>query len=107
VFDDISWKQIKLLQIIVCISAITAIDEKANVLTGIRAVPNVGANVGTTGGINSAILRYTGASIGDPTTTQTPSVMPLLEVNLQVSHTRNSYEMVPHFISSPLFPPRL
>jgi hypothetical protein len=84
VFDD-SWKPIKLLQIIVCISAIAAVDEKANVLTGIRAAPDVGANVGTTGGINSAILQYTGAPAGDPTTTQTPSVMPLEEVNLQVS----------------------
>jgi len=33
-------------------------------------------------GLNSAILRYAGAPIADPTTTQTPSVNPLLETSL-------------------------
>ncbi|KAJ7064361.1 laccase [Mycena amicta] len=43
------------------------------------------ANSGTQGfdnGINSAILRYSGAAIQDPVTTQTTSVIPLNEVNL-------------------------
>ncbi|KAI0362952.1 laccase [Pilatotrama ljubarskyi] len=47
----------------------------------IRANPNVGT-VGFDGGINSAILRYSGAPAIEPTTTQTPSVIPLVETNL-------------------------
>ena len=47
----------------------------------IFAIPNVGT-VTTTGGLNSAILRYIGAPNADPTTTvQTPS-NPLVETNL-------------------------
>ncbi|KAF5356721.1 hypothetical protein D9757_012523 [Collybiopsis confluens] len=38
----------------------------------VRANPNVG-NTGFTGGINSAILRYNGAPVTDPTTTSTSS----------------------------------
>jgi iron transport multicopper oxidase len=51
----------------------------------IRAVQRPGADGGPpgfVGGINSAILRYTGAPEVDPTTTQTPSVIPLNEGNL-------------------------
>nr|QBH72619.1 laccase [Trametes versicolor] len=47
----------------------------------IRANPSFG-NVGFTGGINSAILRYDGAAAIEPTTTQTTSTEPLNEVNL-------------------------
>ncbi|TDL26568.1 Cu-oxidase-domain-containing protein [Rickenella mellea] len=36
----------------------------------IRAAPNVGTNT-FTGGLNSAILRYTGAAVANPTSTQT------------------------------------
>lgn len=53
----------------------------------IRAAPQDessggGAPGGFAGGINSAILRYAGAPVADPTTAQTPSVLPLLETNL-------------------------
>lgn len=41
-----------------------------------------GAPQGFNGGINSAILRYAGALPVDPTTSQTPSIEPLLETNL-------------------------
>jgi FtsP/CotA-like multicopper oxidase with cupredoxin domain len=47
----------------------------------IRALANTpGANF--TGGLNSAILRYSGAPSGDPTTNNSKAVMPLLEQNL-------------------------
>lgn len=51
----------------------------------IRALTSSGNGVLPTsfaGGINSAILRYKGAWIADPTSLQTPSVMPLVEANL-------------------------
>ncbi|TEB22071.1 laccase 2 precursor [Coprinellus micaceus] len=47
----------------------------------VRANPNIGTT-GFDGGLNSAILRYTGAANVDPTTTQTPNSAPLLETNL-------------------------
>nr|AAB63444.1 phenoloxidase [Trametes sp. I-62] len=47
----------------------------------VRANPSFG-NVGFSGGINSAILRYAGAPAIEPTTNQTTSVIPLNEVNL-------------------------
>ena len=46
----------------------------------IRALPNIGSQ-GFVGGLNSAILRYWGAHIADPTTTSTIS-NPLVETNL-------------------------
>ena len=52
----------------------------------IRAEQRPGADGGPTGfagGINSAILRYAGAPKVDPTTTQIPSVIPLVEANLR------------------------
>ena len=57
----------------------------------IRANPNNG-NTGFTDGINSAVLRYIGASVDtDPTTTQTTS-NPLLEQDL---HPFNTSDVVP------------
>ncbi|KAJ6560258.1 laccase [Mycena capillaripes] len=47
----------------------------------IRSVPNFG-DASFTGGVNSAILRYTHAPISDPTTTNTTSTKPLLETDL-------------------------
>lgn len=47
----------------------------------IRANPDVGTT-GFAGGINSAILRYAGAPVADPTSTQTPNSAPMLETNL-------------------------
>ncbi|KAF8327832.1 laccase [Amanita rubescens] len=47
----------------------------------IRADPNVGTT-GFTNGLNSAILRYAGALIADPTTNQTTSVNSLVETSL-------------------------
>ncbi|TDL19075.1 laccase [Rickenella mellea] len=47
----------------------------------IRANPNLGTT-GFDGGINSAILRYSGADAVDPTTNQTTSVEPLNETDL-------------------------
>jgi iron transport multicopper oxidase len=47
----------------------------------IRADPNVGAT-GFSGGINSAVLRYLGAAVEDPTTTQATPAALLLEQNL-------------------------
>src|SRR6266436_4510075 len=41
-----------------------------------------GGPTGFAGGINSAILRYSGAPNADPTTSQTQSVIPLNEANL-------------------------
>nr|AEL16568.1 laccase [Cerrena sp. CTL-2011] len=47
----------------------------------IRANPNVGTP-GFTGGINSAILRYNGAAVVEPTTSQTDPKKPLRESEL-------------------------
>lgn len=48
----------------------------------IRANPNVGTT-GFDGGINSAILRYSGSNVtADPTTNQTTSVIPMAETDL-------------------------
>ncbi|KAH0826913.1 laccase [Lanmaoa asiatica] len=47
----------------------------------VRALPNI-AGATFSGGTSSAILRYSGAASQDPTTNQTPSVLPLLEPNL-------------------------
>ncbi|KAF7360073.1 Laccase A [Mycena venus] len=47
----------------------------------IRTVAN-GGTAGFDNGINSAILRYTGANETDPTTTQTTSTKPLVETDL-------------------------
>ena len=47
----------------------------------IRANPNLGTT-GFVGGINSAILRYEGAPVAEPTTNQTVSVKPLNEPDL-------------------------
>lgn len=48
----------------------------------VRAEPNFGTT-GFVGGVNSAILRYIGAPIQDPTTTQTPNSNPLNEASLR------------------------
>ncbi len=54
--------------------------------TGIRSLPDRGVGSNTfNGGLNSAILRYAGAPIQDPTTTSSVS-NPLVETNL---HVRN------------------
>ncbi|KAI0771658.1 laccase B [Trametes elegans] len=47
----------------------------------IRAIPNTG-DVDTTGGVNSAILRYSGAAEIEPTTNATTSTSPLVETDL-------------------------
>lgn len=47
----------------------------------IRASPNLGS-ASTDDGINSAILRYAGAAVADPTTTQSTSTAPLAEWDL-------------------------
>lgn len=47
----------------------------------IRSAPNNGPQ-GFTGGVNSAILRYVGGTVADPTTPQVTSINPLLETNL-------------------------
>ncbi|OJT07652.1 Laccase-5 [Trametes pubescens] len=47
----------------------------------IRAIPNVGTT-DTTGGVNSAILRYDTAEEIEPTTNATTSVIPLAETDL-------------------------
>ncbi|KAJ7131857.1 laccase [Mycena crocata] len=47
----------------------------------IRTVAN-GGTAGFDNGINSAILRYSGATVADPTTTVTTSTNPLVETNL-------------------------
>jgi iron transport multicopper oxidase len=47
-----------------------------------RANPDARGLPGFDGGRNSAILRYAGAPIADPTTTQTPNVRPLKETDL-------------------------
>ena len=46
-----------------------------------RANPDIGTT-GFANGINSAILRYAGAPDAEPTTTQSTSVIPLVETNL-------------------------
>ncbi|KAJ7098631.1 laccase lcc5 [Mycena belliarum] len=48
----------------------------------IRSVPNFG-DTSFTGGVNSAILRYSGAKNSDPKTANTTSVKPLLETDLK------------------------
>jgi iron transport multicopper oxidase len=49
----------------------------------IRAQPSPPTGIpGFDGGRNSAILRYAGAPASDPTTSMTPSVNPLREINL-------------------------
>ncbi|KAG6335799.1 hypothetical protein ID866_3295 [Astraeus odoratus] len=47
----------------------------------IRALPST-VNATFAGGLNSAILRYKGAPVAEPTTNKTESVMPMLETNL-------------------------
>ena len=47
----------------------------------IRANPDIGTT-GFANAINSAILRYAGAPDAEPTTTQSTSVIPLVETNL-------------------------
>ncbi|KAJ7688671.1 laccase 5 [Mycena rosella] len=47
----------------------------------IRSVPNFG-DTSFTGGVNSAILRYSGAAASDPKIQNTTSVQPLLETDL-------------------------
>nr|AFI41890.1 laccase 3 [Steccherinum murashkinskyi] len=49
----------------------------------IRAKPNGGADTSFNGGLNSAILRYVGAPVAEPTTTAGPDNTPLNEVNLR------------------------
>jgi iron transport multicopper oxidase len=49
----------------------------------IRADPDARGLPGFDGGRNSAILRYNGAPVADPTTTQTPNVRPLRETDLR------------------------
>lgn len=51
---------------------------------GIRANPNKGTP-GFDGGLNSAILRYSGAAETDPTTAQPTYLIPMNEVDLHVS----------------------
>lgn len=47
----------------------------------VRANPSRG-DAGFAGGLNSAILRYAGAPVADPTTSQEPNSNPMLEQNL-------------------------
>ncbi|KAL0954402.1 hypothetical protein HGRIS_003386 [Hohenbuehelia grisea] len=47
----------------------------------IRANPNIGTT-GFAGGLNSAILRYAGATVADPTSSQSPNSSPLQETSL-------------------------
>lgn len=54
-----------------------------NLVLGIRALPNRRGDT-TNHGINSAILRYAGAKIADPTTRNTGGKLPLVETNLHV-----------------------
>lgn len=50
----------------------------------VRAQPNAGrGSQGFASGINSAILRYAGAPIEDPSTQLSPSTLPLLEYDLR------------------------
>ena len=57
--------------------------DDTDLASGIRALPNR-ANDTTDNGINSAILRYAGAKISDPTTQNTSGKLPLVETNLHV-----------------------
>jgi iron transport multicopper oxidase len=50
----------------------------------IRANPNNGASQGFANGINSAILRYSGVTAAEPTTTQDTPQAPLAETALVV-----------------------
>ncbi|KAG6872384.1 hypothetical protein C0995_010136 [Termitomyces sp. Mi166 len=54
--------------------------DSIQIYAGIRANPSVGT-IGFLGGLNSAILRYSGAPIADPTTVYIPT-NPLQETNL-------------------------
>jgi iron transport multicopper oxidase len=47
----------------------------------IRTLPDVSNTLGFAGGVNSAILRYVGAPVADPTTTQSPSLHPYSEAD--------------------------
>jgi iron transport multicopper oxidase len=49
----------------------------------LRANPSARGLPGFDGQCNLAILRYAGAPVADPTTTQTPNLRPLNETNLQ------------------------
>ncbi|KAF8196131.1 yellow laccase [Pholiota molesta] len=49
----------------------------------VRALPNFGGPSGFTDGVNSAILRYTGTAVADPTTPQVTSTQPMNEWELQ------------------------
>ena len=48
----------------------------------IRSLPSSSTTVGFDGGVNSAILRYTGAPVADPITTETTAQNPFVETNL-------------------------
>jgi len=48
----------------------------------IRSLPSNSATTGFDGGVNSAILRYIGAPVADPITTNTQAQIPLVETNL-------------------------
>jgi len=69
---------------------ITTVSQQRTSLTyidptsGIRALPNSRPNPTTDNGLNSAILRYAGAQIADPTTKDTSGKFPLVETNLHV-----------------------
>lgn len=52
-------------------------------VAGVRALPSVGTT-SFDGGLNMAILRYSGADEVDPTTNQTTSTMALAETDLHV-----------------------
>lgn len=49
----------------------------------VRALPNIGGPTGFVGGVNSAILRYVGATATDPVTPQVASTRPMRETSLQ------------------------
>jgi FtsP/CotA-like multicopper oxidase with cupredoxin domain len=53
----------------------------------IRSLPSNSATEGFLGGVNSAIMRYEGASVADPITVNTPPQSPFIETNL---HTLNN-----------------
>ena len=48
----------------------------------IRSLPSISTTGGFDGGVNSAILRYVGAPVADPTTPNTKSKNPMVETNL-------------------------
>lgn len=56
-----------------------------NCNAGIRAIPSSPGGSTTAGGINSAILRYDGAPISEPTTNQTANPVVMNESDLHVS----------------------